>query len=154
MPDTPQHASGDTTSDEPHGDEGGDDTTSDQDEQSDHGSNGLEWAVFALGVAITLSVIGYLGVQIATGSDEPAHLVVSLQPPETRAGTVFIPLEVKNEGERVAEEAVIEVCAGADSCGEVTFRYVPKGSTRSGVVGLDAPLMERPTSRVVAYRTI
>jgi len=126
-------------------------------------SNWLEWTAFGLGVLITLSVVGYLGYQIATGSDEPANLQVTLQAPEAKPGgaqsaeasgeTVLIPLEVKNTGDRVAEMAVVEVCAGPDACAQVSFAFVPKGSKRTGTVGLSAPLAEPPTSRVVSYRT-
>lgn len=119
-------------------------------------TNVFEWTVFALGVAITLGVIGYLGVQIAVGSDEPAALQVTLQaqPAGVPGTTVLIPVEVENTGDRVAEEAVIEVCAGPDSCGTVSFAYIPKGSKRNGMVGLHAPLAAPVDSRVVSYRSM
>jgi uncharacterized protein (TIGR02588 family) len=129
-------------------------STSDSHTDDTPRSNALEWAVFALGVAITLGVIGFLTVQLVTGTDEPADLRVTLQEPQPREETVFVPVEVENQGDRVAKEAVIEVCAGPESCGSVTSRFIPKGSTRSGMVGLRAPLAAPPASRVVSYRTI
>ena len=117
-------------------------------------SNVLEWAVFALGVAITLATVGYLVFQLVTGTDRPADLRVTLQETRQQNGTVLVPVEVENRGDRVAEVAVIEVCAGEDSCGEVSFAFIPKGSTRSGMVGLRAPLREPLSSRVVSYRTM
>ena len=115
--------------------------------------NALEWAVFGLGLVIVVGVLGFLVYQLVVGSDEPADLVVTLDTPEEQRGTVLIPLTVVNEGDQVAEAAVIEVCSGPDACGEVTFTYVPQGSTREGVVGLSAPLSAPLTSRVVSYRT-
>ena len=115
--------------------------------------NALEWAVFGLGLILVVGVLGFLVYQLVAGSDEPANLVVTFDTPEERRGTVLIPLTVTNEGDQVAEAAVIEVCAGPDACGEVTFTYVPQGSTRQGVVGLTAPLAAPLTSRIVSYRT-
>ena len=65
---------------------------------------------------------------------------------------MLIPIEARNEGDHVAEAATVEVCAGPESCGEVSFSYIPKGSTRSGIVGLNAPLEAPVTTRVVSYR--
>ena len=109
--------------------------------------------MFALGVAIALGVIGTLAVQWIAGSDRPADLVVELGAPAERRGQVRIPVEVFNAGDRVAEGAVVEVCAG-DACSEITFRYVPKGSTRTGEVGFAAPLGGPAETRVVSYRTL
>lgn len=136
-----------------------DDTSGASGTDESRGTNWLEWTAFALGVLITVSVIGYLGVQIVTGSDEPAALRVTLQAPEEPSAeisgaTVLIPIEVENKGGRVAEEAVIEVCAGSESCGTVSFAYIPKGSKRTGKIGLSAPLAGPLKPRVVSYRTM
>ncbi|OZC03827.1 hypothetical protein [Rubricoccus marinus] len=130
------------------------DASGDEDSGKTQRTNWLEWSVFALGVLITAGVVGYLGYQMIWGSDEPAELKVTLQEPKTVGETVFIPLEVENMGDRVAEEAVIEVCAGEEACSMVTFTFIPKGSARTGTVGLDGPLAETPDSRVVSYRTL
>ena len=114
--------------------------------------NALEWTVFGFGVAIVAGVLGFLVYQLVAGSDEPADLRITMGPPDTVRGTVLVPVTVDNEGDRVAEEAVVEVCA-ADACGELTFTYVPQGSSREGVVGLEAPLGGPLRGRVVSYRT-
>ena len=116
--------------------------------------NALEWLVLALGAAISLGVIGYLGYHVAFGSDEPAdvRIVLDVGVPSADGSTAIVPVEVSNEGDMTAEGVVVEVCAGPDACGEVSFPYVPKGSKRKGSVGLSLPLAESPTSRVVSYR--
>ncbi len=133
------------------------DNGSDHDDDSDgerSDKNALEWAVSAIGLVVVLSVVGILAYQWIAGSDEPAELVVTLEQPEARQGTVMVPLSVENTGDRVAEAAVIEVCAGPESCAHVTFRYVPQGSTRNGTVGLAGPLAAPLKTRVVSYRTL
>ncbi len=64
---------------------------------------------------------------------------------------VMVPVEVRNQGDRVAVGAQVEVCAGT-ACSQLTFDYVPFGSTVSGTAGLEAPLAAPPTARVVSYR--
>ena len=118
----------------------------------DQDKNGLEWTVFALGLAITLGVVGYMGYQVVAGSDEPADIQVTVKETTESEGFVVIPVEATNEGDRVAEAALIEVCAGPESCGELSFAYIPKGSKRSGTVGLKAPLEAPITTRVVSFR--
>ena len=116
--------------------------------------NALEWAVSAAGLVIVLGVVGFLAYHAIAGSDEPAELVVTLEAPRPQRGTVLVPLTVENRGDRVAEAALIEVCAGPASCAEITFRYVPQGSTRTGMVGLAEPLAAPLETRVVSYRTL
>ena len=115
--------------------------------------NWLDWVLVAAGAAIVLGVVGFLVYQIVTLPDEPASLEVTLDAPDVSGGTAMIPVTVKNVGSKVAEAAVIEVCAGPDSCAEVSFTYVPQGSTREGEVGLSAPLAGPLETRVVSFRT-
>ena len=96
--------------------------------------------------------MGYMGYQVVAGSDEPADIQVTVQQTSESGQFVIIPIEAENNGDRVAEAALVEVCAGPESCGEVTFTYIPRGSKRSGVVGLNAPLEAPITTRVVSYR--
>lgn len=162
-PDSATSADGDASADESSldtsGDESDSDGSADSDENSDDGSgrqrkNALEWAVSGIGLLVVLTVVGFQVYQILFASDEPADLHVQLEAPRTQRGTVMIPLTVENKGDQVAEGAVIEVCAGPESCAELTFRYIPQGSTRTGTVGLSAPLAGPLETRVVSYRTL
>ena len=130
---------------------------SDAPDEGDDGSqsgdkNALEWAVTGAGALVVLFVVGFFAYELVAGASGPADLVVRLGPPSPNGATVEVPVEVRNTGERVAEQAVVEVCAGPDNCAEVTFEYVPYQSRQTGTVGLVAPLAEAPTSRVVSYR--
>ena len=130
------------------------DDANDSDDGERQDKNAIEWAVSGIGLAIVLLVVGFLVYQVVAGSDEPAELVITLESPETRQGTVMVPLTVENVGDRVAEAAVVEVCAGPESCAQVTFRYVPQGSKRNGTVGLAGPLAAPLETRVVSYRRL
>lgn len=143
MPDASDSSPADSANDAP-----------DDDAQNGVERNALEWATFAVGVAITVGVIGFLVYQMVAGSDEPADLVIELGAPEIRRGTALVPVTVRNEGDRVAEGATIEVCAGPDDCAELSFAYVPQSSKRTGEVGFSAPLAGPLVTRVVSYRTL
>ena len=130
------------------------DASASEDASADQDRNALEWATFGLGVLITLAVIGFLTYQLVAGSDEPADLAVELGAPDVRRGTALVPVTVRNRGDRVAEAAVVEVCAGLDDCAELSFTYVPQASTRTGEVGFGVPLAGPLRTRVVSYRTL
>ena len=136
-------------------DRSSDDTTDrERDEAPSQSRNALEWTVSGIGLLVVLTVVGFLLYQLVVGSDEPADLHVRLGEPESRRGTVMIPVTVENKGDQVAEGAVIEVCAGPEACADLSFLYVPQGSTRTGTVGLRTPLAGPLETRVVAYRTL
>lgn len=119
---------------------------------SDKGKNWLEWTITALGGALVVFVLGFLAYEWATATGTPADLRVRLGELRQDSSFVEIPVTVENMGEKVAEGAVIEVCAGPDACSEVTFNYIPFKSTVTGSVGFRAPLRAGPTTRVVSYR--
>ena len=126
------------------------------DESPSNGStpkrNALEWTLTTLGAVLVVGILGYLVYEWVAGATGPAELVITTGPPEIRHGTAEIPVEVRNEGARVAEAAVVEVCAGPDSCSEIHFDYVPFGSKVEGTVGLEAPLAGPVTTRMVSFR--
>ena len=136
---------GGSGSDSGSGDSGGD-------SGSDKGKNWLEWTVTIAGALLVLFVLGFLTYQWVTDDGQPAELSISLGAPAQDGGTVEIPVEVKNDGQKVAEAAVVEVCAGPEACAQLTFDYVPFQSTVTGSVGLEAPLAAPLTTRMVSYR--
>lgn len=131
---------------------GSGDSGSDQNGSESKDKNALEWVVTGLGAAIVLFVLGYLSYQFLAGSNTPADLVIALGAPEVQGTTAEVPVTVRNRGSRVAEAAVVEVCAGPESCAQLTFDYVPFESELTGTVGLEAPLTAPLTTRVVSYR--
>ncbi|MDX1420798.1 MAG: hypothetical protein R3181_12580 [Rubricoccaceae bacterium] len=134
---------------------------SDQDQSSDEtggdGSeseekNWLEWVVTVGGAAIVLFVVGYFVYELIGGASGPADLRVSLGEPKTTATSIEVPVEIVNRGARVAEAAVVEVCAGEEQCAQITFDYVPYRSKVTGSVGFEPPLQGAFSTRVVSYR--
>ena len=126
---------------------------SDKQDGSDEkeGKNALEWSVVALGAVIVLFVFGYLTYRLFGEADLPPDLRITLGTAETRGALVLVPVEVKNDGGLVAQEATVEVCAG-DECAELAFQFVPHSATRKGQVGFSAPLAGPLRSRIVSYR--
>ncbi|WP_412061023.1 hypothetical protein [Rubrivirga sp. IMCC45206] len=114
--------------------------------------NALEWAVTGVGAVIVLFVVGFFVYELVAGASGPADLSVTLGEPAADSLTVEVPVEVENAGQEVAENVVVRVCAGPESCAEVMFDYVPYQSSAAGTVGLEAPLAAPPTGRVVSYR--
>ena len=114
--------------------------------------NALEWGIFGLGMALVLGVIGYLGYQIAMGPGEPARLVITLGAQRAQGAVVEIDVEVANEGGRVAEGAIVEVCGGPDTCSQLDFEYLPAGAKRQGTIGLRSPLSGPLEARTVSFR--
>ena len=114
--------------------------------------NALEWAVFAVGVAITLGVMGYLVYEVVTETNAPPDLQIALTEQRDRGPLLEVDVEVENSGDVVAEGAVIEVCGGPDACAELAIPYVPAGSRRSGTVSLNKPLSGPLETRAVSFR--
>lgn len=133
-------------------DGGSNDSNGEQSGPEGKDKNALEWVVTGLGAAIVLFVLGYLSYQFLAGPTTPADLVIEVGAPEVQGTTAEIPVTVRNRGSRVAEAAVVEVCAGPESCAQLTFDYVPFESELTGTVGLEAPLTAPLTTRVVSYR--
>lgn len=148
-PDAPTRhaATGGPAEDPPNGEDGEGGRTGGKEEK-----NALEWAMTLLGAALVLFVVGFLTYQLFAGTDRPAELQIRLGEPRTNGSTVEVPVTVRNEGGRVAEAAVVEVCAGPESCAQLTFDYLPFESEFEGVMGLEAPLQAPLTTRVVSFR--
>ena len=124
----------------------------DPDGEQPPGKNALEWAVTGAGALIVLFVVGFFVYELVAGASGPADLTVTLGETTTDSLTVEVPVSVSNDGQRVAENVVVEVCAGPEACAEVTFDYVPYQSKATGMVGLAAPLGAPLTTRVVSFR--
>lgn len=134
--------------------EADDDAQADPSRDGDGGpkKNALEWSVTAVGALIVLFVVGFFVYELVAGASGPADLSVRLGEPAVDSLTVEVPVEVENTGQKVAENVVVEVCAGPEACAEITFDYVPYQSAATGMVGLSAPLAAPLTTRVVSYR--
>lgn len=127
--------------------------------------NWLEWSVFVVGLALVLSVLGYLAYVGATMGDDPPSIEVRLGTPEQRTHNFIVPVTVTNHGDETAEGITIEVSlenAGGDSGsgggggepvrGELSIAFLPRRATREGWVTFQQdPRSARLTARVLGY---
>ncbi len=120
-----------------------------------HTPNALERAVAAVGLLITLAVVGVLLWDAVGGRDEAPRLHVTLgRPTAAPDGGVGLPVVVENTGGETAEDVTVEVCRGAgagEECAETTFPFIPRGSTRDAVLGFTTPAGPF-SARVASYQ--
>jgi len=98
-----------------------------------------EWAAAALGLVLTLSVIGYSLWEGLIGDKGPPHLEVEAQAPKALARGHVVPIVLRNASHATA--AAVEVRGVLEQAGAVieerraTFAYVPGGGeARGGLV--------------------
>jgi uncharacterized protein (TIGR02588 family) len=118
--------------------------------------NPLEWAVFGIGLILTLGVIGSLVWDAVRGGDKPPDLIVELGAPEPRAQGWAVPVTVRNQGDETAESArvvvTLELPGGRKEEAELDFPFVPRRSRREGWVHfLHPPASGRLNGRVTGY---
>jgi uncharacterized protein (TIGR02588 family) len=118
--------------------------------------NPLEWAVFGIGLILTLGVIGALIWDAASGERMPPDLTVELGDPEPRSQGWAVPVTVRNEGEETAEGAqvlvVLELPGGEKEEAGLEMPFVPRHSRREGWVHfVHPPASGRLSGRVTGY---
>ena len=126
--------------------------------------NWLEWGVFAVGLALVLSVLAYLTYEGLTMGNDPPSIEVRLGTPEPRAHNFIVPVIVTNHGDATAEGITIEVtlenAGGSDGSGgsaepvrgELTIAFLPRRATREGWVTFQQdPRSARLNARVLGY---
>jgi uncharacterized protein (TIGR02588 family) len=119
--------------------------------------NWFEWIVFALGLILVSSTLGYLIYAGASMGNEPPSLEVRLGTPEQRQFNFIVPVTVINHGDETAEGVRIEVVM--ESGGEVKERgefdvpFVPRHATREGWVTFEQdPRIAQLKARVRGYQ--
>ena len=118
--------------------------------------NWMEWIVFAVGLALVLSVLGYLVYDGATMGSDPPSIEVRLGAPEQRAHNYIVPVTVTNHGDKTAEGVTVEVLLESDGRegvrGELTVAFLPRRATREGFVTFQQdPRAARLNARVLGY---
>ena len=124
--------------------------------------NWVEWIVFAVGLVLVLSALGYLAYEGATMGNDPPSIEVRLGTPEQRTHNFIVPVTVTNHGDETAEGITVEVtlenAGGGDSGagepvrGELTIAFLPRRATREGWVAFQQdPRAARLTARVLGY---
>ncbi|HYO99483.1 MAG TPA: hypothetical protein VER76_04790 [Pyrinomonadaceae bacterium] len=119
--------------------------------------NWVEWAVFAVGLALVLSALVYLVYEGATMGSDPPSLEVRLGTPQQRAHNFIVPVTVINHGDETAEGVTVEVLLESGDGreperGELTVAFIPRRATREGWVAFQQdPRAARLTARVLGY---
>jgi uncharacterized protein (TIGR02588 family) len=119
--------------------------------------NWVEWVVFAVGLVLVASALGYLAYEGATMGNDPPSLEVRLGAPEQRTHNFIVPVTVINHGDETAEGVAIEVAfenAGGQEPvrGELTIAFLPRRATRHGFVTFQQdPRSAQLTARVLGY---
>ncbi len=111
--------------------------------------NALEWAVFALSLALVVGVVGFLGYRALQQGEAPPRFTIVFEAVEPQGSDFLLPVRVRNSGDVTAAQVLVEVTSG-DETGEMTLQYVPRHSERQGVV-LFRNRPAAPTARVVGY---
>ena len=117
--------------------------------------NWLEWAVFGLGLALVLGVLGFLAYDGATTGNAPAEFRIELGRAEQRGDAFHVPVRLTNSGGETAEGVTVEVlleAAGATERGEFVVAFLPRGGTREGWVTFrNDPRQGRLDARALGY---
>jgi len=118
--------------------------------------NWLEWSVFAIGLLLVLSTLGYLAYEGIRMGDEPPSIEVRLGTPEQHAHNFTVPVTVLNHGDQTASGVIIEVVLeheGAEQArGQLELPFLPRHATREGWVTFDKdPRTAELKARVLGY---
>ncbi|MCA1573751.1 MAG: hypothetical protein LC770_04280 [Acidobacteria bacterium] len=119
--------------------------------------NWLEWVVFAFGLILVASTLGYLIYTGASMGDDPPRLEVRLGIPEQRQFNFIVPVAVVNHGDETAEgvriEVVLERGGEEKARGELDVAFLPRHATREGWVTFEQdPRTAQLKARVLGYQ--
>lgn len=119
--------------------------------------NWVEWAVFAVGLALVVATLGYLAYDAATITDAPPSIEVSAGDPLQREHNFIVPVTLVNKGDQTAEGVMVEVVLESGGQekerAEFTVAFLPRSSTREGWAAFqtDPRTAERIKARVMGY---
>ena len=119
--------------------------------------NWLEWTVFAVGLVLVVSALGYLLYAGVSMGDESPRIEVRLGTPEQRQSNFVVPVTVQNHGDETAAsiriEVVMETNGTEQSRGELDIPFLPRHATREGWVTFDQdPRGAQLRARVLGYQ--
>ena len=115
----------------------------------------MEWVFGGIGLALTLSMIGYIGWQAVTRpSEEPPRIELSVHK-VTRVGSGYVAQVVARNRSRttakdVEVEAILSPGSAESETSSVTFDYIPGGSAVRGAVHFSTD----PAAHELRLRTV
>lgn len=128
-----------------------------EDDQYKDKKNWLEWTVFALGLVLTLLILGYLVYKTVIHNPGPPELYVEYFAEPGRYEPHRYRVVLHNEGSETAESVKVEILLekGGETLetAELDVDYCPKESIREGWVSFNSNPAEADTvkARVVSY---
>lgn len=100
--------------------------------------NWLEWIIFAVGLVLVVSTLGYLIYDATTSSEAPPNIEVQLGETQPQGKNFLVPVIATNNGKQTAETVQIEVVLEKDGkeeeSAELSIQFLPRGAKRSGWV--------------------
>lgn len=111
--------------------------------------NWLEWSVFAVGLVLTLSILGYLIYLGLNRGEQPPVFKVTVGPPQKVPDGYQVRVDVYNQGDITAQSVQVEVENKGEKS-EFQIDFVPEHSSAKGwVVFPQQP--EHPKGRVKGF---
>lgn len=107
-----------------------------------------EWTAAALGLLVTLAVLGYSLWEGLSQADGPPALQVQAESPVAQAGVFVVPVTVRNDGPATAAaveiKGVLTLPQGGEEERRASFTYVPGGGEVKGGLVFQADPRGRP----------
>lgn len=119
--------------------------------------NWLEWTVFAMGLSLTLTILGYLVYKTISHQSGPPELLVEYFAEPGRYEPYRYHVVLHNKGNETAESVTVEVSLEKGGktleTAQLAVDYCPKESTREGWVSFSTDPVQADTirARVVSY---
>lgn len=97
--------------------------------------NWLEWSVFAIGLVLVTSVLGYLIYDALTLGDAPPIMVIQIGQPEQHGQQIVVPVAVTNQGDQPADGVIVEVTYDGEQepqQSQFEIAFLPRSATGEG----------------------
>lgn len=111
--------------------------------------NWLEWTVFAIGLALTLTLVSYLTYLGLKRGEQPPVFKVTLSPPKKVPDGYQLRVDVYNQGDITAQSVQVEVENQSEKA-QFQIDFVPEHSSGKGWVCF-AKEPDRPKGRVTGF---
>lgn len=119
--------------------------------------NWLEWVIFAVGLLLVVSTLGYLIYDATTVSEAPPNIEIQLGEIQPQTQNFLVPVSATNKGQQTAEtvqiEVVLENGGKEEESAEFQIQFLPRGAKRSGWVTFetDPRTVEKIKTRAVGF---
>lgn len=93
-----------------------------------------EWIIGAASALGVLALVAYLAVTAMTEADGPPDFEIAIDDVLVSSGGWHVRVTLRNVGDKTAADVMLRGEVGAGETSELTFDYVPAGSTRRGAL--------------------